>query len=130
MNPVVFTDANVPTYAAVRDHPCKEPCARILRALADDPQAFVTNSEALQEMMHRYRTSGRWTQGREVVRTFVEAMSGRVEPVHAVDIALAGELADRDPGVSARNLVHAAVMQLLGVGRIFLADTDFDRLEP
>ena len=32
-------------------------------------------------------------------------------------------------GVSARDLVHTAVMQRLGVERIVSADTDFDRLE-
>ena len=129
MNPVVFIDANVPIYAAGRDHPYKEPCARILRVLADAPQSFVTNSEVLQEIMYRYLASGRWTLGREVVRTFAEAMSGRIEPVHGEDVILATELADRHPGVSARDLVHAAVMQRLGVSRIISADTDFDRLE-
>ena len=129
MNPAVFIDANVPIYAAGRDHPYKEPCARILRVLADDPQYFVTNSEVLQEIMHRYLASGRWTLGREVVRAFAEAMRGRIEPVYGEDITLATELADRHPGVSARDLVHAAVMQRLGVSRIISADTDFDRLE-
>ena len=43
---------------------------------------FVTDSEVLQEMMHRYLASGRWTLGREVVRAFAEAMRGRIEPVH------------------------------------------------
>ena len=129
MNPVVFIDANVPIYAAGREHPYKEPCARILRVLADAPQSFVTNSEVLQEIMHRYLASGRWTLGREVVRAFAEAMHGRVEPVHGEDVILATELADRHPGVSARDLVHAAVMRRLGVSRIISADTDFDRLE-
>lgn len=128
MNPVVFIDANVPIYAAGRDHPYKEPCARILGILADDPQYFVTDSEVLQEMMHRYLASGRWTLGREVVWSFSEVMSGRIEPVHGEDVILATELADRYPGVSARDLVHAAVMQRLGVSRIISADTDFDRL--
>lgn len=129
MNPVVFIDANVPIYAAGRDHPYKEPCARILRVLADAPQSFVTNSEVLQEIMYRYLASGRWTLGREVVRAFAEAMRGRIEPVHGEDVILATELADRHPGVSARDLVHAVVMQRLGVSRIISADTDFDRLE-
>ena len=129
MNPVVFIDANVPIYAAGREHSYKEPCARILRVLADAPQSFVTNSEVLQEMMHRYLASGRWTLGREVVRAFAEAMRGRIEPVHGEDVILATELADRHPGVSARDLVHAAVMQRLGVSRVISADTDFDRLE-
>ncbi len=129
MNPVVFIDANVPIYAAGRDHPYKEPCARILRVLADAPQYFVTNSEVLQEIMHRYLVSRRWTLGREVVQAFAEAMHGHIESVHAEDITLATELADRYPGLNARDLVHASVMQRLGVDRIISADTDFDRLE-
>ena len=129
MNPVVFIDANIPIYAAGRDHPYKEPCARILRVLADAPQYFVTNSEVLQEIMHRYLVSRRWTLGREVVRVLAEAMHGRIEPVHGEDVILATELADRHPRVSARDLVHAAVMQRLGVSRIISADTDFDCLE-
>ena len=129
MNPAVFIDANVPIYAAGREHPYKQPCARILRILADDPQSFVTDSEVLQEIMHRYLSSGRWTLGREVVQEFAEAMRGRIEPVRAEDVILASELADRHPGVSARDLVHAAVMQRLGVERIISADTDFDRME-
>ena len=129
MNQAVFIDANVPIYAAGTDHPYKEPCAQILRILADNPQSFLTDSEVLQEMMHRYLASGRWALGREVVRAFAEAMGGRIEPVHAEDVSLAAELADRHLDVSARDLVHAAVMQRLGAGRIISADADFDRLE-
>ena len=79
--------------------------------------------------MHRYLSSGRWTLGREVVRAFAEVLRGRIEPVHSEDIILASELADRHPEISARDLVHAAVMQRLGVDRIISADADFDRLE-
>jgi predicted nucleic acid-binding protein len=129
MNPAVFIDANVPIYAAGREHSYKQPCARILRTVADNPQLFVTNAEVLQELLHRYLASERWTLGREVVRAFAEAMRGRIEPVHAEDVTLAAELADRHPGVSARDLVHSAVMQRLGAERIISADTDFDRLE-
>ena len=128
MIPAVFIDANVPIYAAGGDHPYKEPCARILRILADDPQPFVTDSEVLQELMHRYLASGRWTLGREVVRAFAKAMRGRIQAVHAEDVTLAAELADRHPEVSTRDLVHAAVMQRLGVERIISADTDFERI--
>ncbi len=129
MSPAVFIDANVPIYAAGGDHPYKEPCARILRMAAEEPQPFVTDSEVLQELMHRYLALGRWELGRDVLRAFAEAMQGRIEPVHAEDVLLAAELADRHPGVSARDLVHAAVMQRLGTGRIISADTDFDSLE-
>ena len=63
------------------------------------------------------------------MRAFAEAMSGRIEPVYGEDVTRAAGLADRHPGVSARDLVHKAVMQRLGAERIISADTDFDRLE-
>ncbi len=129
MTPAVFIDANVPIYAAGGDHPLKEPCARILRSVAEDPKPFLTDSEVLQELLHRYLALGRWELGREVVRAFAEAMHGRIEAVHAEDVLAASGLADRHPGVSARDLVHAAVMQRMGVGRIISSDTDFDRME-
>ena len=129
MSPAVFIDANVPIYAAGGRHPYKEPCARILRKVAETPQPFVTNSEVLQQLMHRYLASGRWGLGFEVLKAFAEALHGRIEPVLAEDILVAAELAGRHSGVSARDLVHAAVMQRLGVSRIISADTDFDRLD-
>ena len=128
MSPAVFVDANVPIYAAGGDHLYKEPCSHILRMVAKEPQPFVTDSEVLQELMHRYLASGRWVLGREVIRAFAEAMDGRIEPVLAEDILSASELADHHRHVSARDLVHAAVMQRLGTSRIVSADTDFDHL--
>lgn len=128
MSPAVFIDANVPIYAAGREHPIKEPCARILMMAAEHPRSFVTDAEILQELLHRYLASGRWALGREVVQAFVEVMHGRVEPVYANDVDAAAKLADRHPDVSARDLVHAAVMERLGANRIISADTDFDRL--
>ena len=128
MSPAVFIDANVPIYAAGGAHPYKGPCSRVLRLAAAEPQAFVTDSEVLQELMHRYLASSRWLQGRAVLHAFAEVMDGRVEPVHAEDVLSASRLAARHSGVSARDLVHAAVMQRLGAGRIISADTDFDSL--
>ena len=129
MNPAVFIDANIPIYAAGRDHPYKEPCSRILLMAAQEPMAFVTDSEVLQELLHRYLASGRWALGREVVQALAEIMQGVIEPVRAEDVMRAVELADRHTGVSARDLVHAAVMHRLGSDRIISADTDFERLD-
>ncbi len=129
MNPAVFIDANIPIYAAGRDHPYKEPCSRILRMVVHEPEAFVTDSEVLQELLHRYLALGRWALGREVVQALAEIMQGLIEPVHAEDVMRAIGLADRYTGVSARDLVHAAVMHRLGSDHIISADTDFERLE-
>ena len=65
MSPAVFIDANVPIYAAGGDHPIQGghvPAFSVWRQA--DPQPFVTDSEVLQELMHRYLASGRWALGR------------------------------------------------------------------
>ena len=129
MSPAVFIDANVPIYAAGRDHPYTEPCSRILRMAGDDPQAFVTDAEVLQELVHLYLSSRRWALGREVALDFAGAMQGRIEPVLADDIIWAMYLADSNPEVSSRDLLHASVMRRLGSSRIISADADFDLLE-
>ena len=115
MSPAAFIDANIPIYAAGREHPYKSPCADILRMVAENPQAFITDAEVLQELVHRYLAQRRWALGQEVLRTFALAMLDRIEPVYAADIRMAAELADRHTGISARDLVHAAVMQRLGI---------------
>ena len=129
MNPTVFIDANVPIYAAGVDHPFKKPCARILRSVAEDPRPFITDSEVLQELLHRYLALGRWELGREVLRTFAAIMHGRIEPILAEDVLTASELADRHARVSARDLVHAGAMRRMGIGSIISADIDFDSIE-
>ena len=128
MSPAAFIDAYVPIYAAGRDHPYKAPCGRILSMVADRPEAFNTNAEVLQELMNRYLATGRWTLGREVVSSFAELMWGRIEPVYPQDVLLAAEMANDHQGVSARDLVHAAVTHRLNMSQIISADGDFDQV--
>jgi uncharacterized protein len=127
MSPAAFLDANVPIYAAGRPHPLKEPCAQILLLVAQYPQAFVTDAEVLQELLHRYLALRLWSQGRMAFRHFAEMMRERVEAVHGADIERAAELADSDPELGARDLLHLAVMERLQVRRIISADRGFDR---
>ncbi len=128
MSPAAFIDANVPIYAADWAHPYKVPCAKSLGLVAETPISFVTDAEVLQELVHRYLAQDRWELGREVLRAFALVMQDRIEPVYAKDILAAADLADRHPGSSARDLVHAAVMLRLEVEQVVSADTDFDRL--
>ena len=114
-DPAAFIDANVPIYASGREHPNKEPCAQILTMVAERPLSFVTDVEVLQELLHRYLALRRWILGGRVLRAFAEVMQDRIEPVYEDDIHVAGSLADSHPEVSARDLVHTAVMQRLGV---------------
>ena len=128
MSPAAFIDANILIYASGREHPQKEPCVRVLAMATERPLPFVTSSEVIQEILHRYRAQGRWALGREVIHSFAHMMHGRIEPVYAEDVLLAARLADSYQGISSRDLVHAAVMQRMGIDRIISADTGFDRL--
>ena len=136
MPPATFIDANVPIYAAGREHPYREPCIRVLAAVNDNPEGFVTNAEVFQEIMHHYRRTERWDAGQAVVESFAAMMRGRVAPVTIDDVLAAGRLARRHYGLSTRDLLHLAVMHRLGVAHIVTADADFDsvpgiiRLDP
>ena len=128
MSPAAFIDANVPIYAAGRAHPLKDPCIQVLLLAAEHPQAFVTDAEVLQELLHRYLSLRIWPQGREAFLRFSELMEERVEAVQAADVQQAADLADSHGELGGRDLLHAAVMHRLGVGRIISADTGFDQL--
>lgn len=123
----VFIDANVPMYAAGREHPLKAPCLRILEAAATGRVAAVTDAEVLQEILHRYASIGHRDKGAEVAELFLQVVRD-VLPVTREDMVQAISLYRRCPEVQARDAVHAAVMQNNGVMMIITADRHFDRL--
>ena len=128
MPPDTFIDANVPIYAAGREHPYREPCIRVLAAVNDNPEAFVTDAEVFQEIMHHYLRTERRDAGQAVVENFAAMMHSRVSPVSIDDVLAAGQLAKEHQGLSSRDLLHLAVMHRLGVTRIVTADADFGRV--
>ncbi len=128
-NPVLFIDTNIPIYAAGREHRYKRSCQRIIMLAAERPQNFVTSSAVLQEIIHYYLATQRWSEGRGIFRDFVTTLNGRIEPVQPDDVTMAAQLVDQSLGVNAQDLVHAGVMLRLGVGHIITADKDFERID-
>ena len=128
MTSVAFVDSNIPIYAAGREHEYNEPCARIIRAIASNPTHFMTDAEALQELMHHYRRTNRWTIGREIFRRFETLLQGRIEPTYHEDVRQAARMADEGYQSSSRDLVHASVMRRCGTSLCISADKDFDRI--
>jgi predicted nucleic acid-binding protein len=128
MSPAAFIDANVPIYAAGRPHPLKAHCVDVLALAAEHPERFITDAEVLQELLHRYLAPERWQAGAPVLAAFASLMAGRTEPVIAQDVMAAAKLAGEAPGVSARDVLHAAVMVRVGCHRVISADRDFDRI--
>lgn len=128
MTSVAFIDANIPIYAAGREHPYREPCARIIRAIANNPAHFITDAEVLQELMHHYRRTNRWATGGEVFRRFETLLQSRIEPTYPEDVSQAVRMAEDGHRSNSRDLVHASVMRRYGTNICISADTDFDRI--
>lgn len=124
----IFVDTNIVIYAVGRDHVFKKPSQKILTLASLHAAAFFTDSEMLQELLHRYLRLHVWQEGRQILRHFADLMRGRIEPVGAQDVEEAASLADRHGGGGDRNLVHAAVMRRMGADEIVSADRDFDLL--
>lgn len=121
----IFLDTNVPIYAAGRPHPLKQPCADILTLVAQHPEAFFTDAEVFQELLHRYLALNLWAAAHAVFEQFAILMRGRVEAVQLSDVEQAASLARRFTGLSARDLLHASVMGRVGATRIVTADRGF-----
>ena len=115
-------------YAVGAEHPLKGPCGRILILIAEHPSMFITDAEVLQELIHRYLAQRRWADGQAVFRRFAVLMRDRVESIRGSDVEQAAALADSYPELAPRDLLHAAVMQRLGVQQITSADAGFDHI--
>jgi predicted nucleic acid-binding protein len=126
---VSFVDTNVPIYAAGKPHSLKAPGSEVLELIARQPDAFVTDAEVLQELVHRYVSLKLWPDpGLTVVESFGVLMRGRVERVGARDVLTAARSATDFPRLSARDLLHLAVARRVGSDAIVTADRDFDKL--
>ncbi len=89
----------------------------------------MTSVEVLQELLHRYVTAARWPRARVAFDDFNQLMSGRLEAIHPDDLDGAAELADAyHAELSARDLLHLAVMRRIGCEHIVTADTAFSGL--
>lgn len=116
-------------YAGGAEGPFRAPCRVILGLAQRVASQFVTDAEVLQEIIHRYTAIQRWPLGRELFEEFATLMAGRIQSVHAIDVIVAAEFADRYSGLSARDCLHAAVMQRIGVKRIASTDGRFEQVD-
>lgn len=124
-----FLDTNVQIYAAGRPHLLQQPCVEVLEMTIDHPDAFFTDAEVFQELLHRYSAIRAWEPlGKESFESFGEVMDGRVEPIYLADVERAASLKAAHPGLDARDLLHVAVMQRVGAAQMISTDTGFDQV--
>ena len=132
---MILIDANILMYAAGAPHRYKQPSARLLQRIADGDVDALIDAELLQEILHRYRAIGRWTDGR-LVYDFARQIFPTVLPITADVMDRARELLDVHDGMMARDALHAAVVLTEGLAAICSYDRDFDgivglrRIEP
>lgn len=124
---MILVDANVPMYAAGAPHPFKAPAVRFLERVADGEVEGVVDAEVLQEILHRYRVLGRWTDGRRVF-DLTRTIFPLVLPVTAEVMDGARAILDRHAGLMARDALHAAVVRVNGLDGICSFDRDFDQV--
>ena len=124
---MIFVDSNVPMYLVGSAHPHKADAQRLLEAAVAAGDRLVTSAEVLQEILHRYCAIGR----RDGIQPAFAALLGvtdEVLPVTQADVEAARDLllGHPPPPLSARDALHAAVMQRHRVRRVMSFDAGFD----
>jgi predicted nucleic acid-binding protein len=122
---MIFVDSNIPMYLVGGPHPHKVDSQRLLEAAVAAGERLVTDAEVLQEILHRYAAIGR----REAIQPAFDALLGVVDevfPISAADVERAKTIVLGRLRLSARDALHAAVMEHQRVRRILTFDGGFD----
>ncbi len=124
---MILVDSNVLMYAAGAPHQHKTPSVAFLQAVADGDIDATIDAEVLQEILHRYRSIGRWTDGRRVF-DLARDLFPMVIPITAEVMDRARLLLDRHDRVWARDALHASVVLTHRLDGLVSYDRDFDAI--
>lgn len=122
---MILVDSNIPMYLVGAPHPRKSDAQRLLEKLVNDRERLVTDTEVLQEILHRYVAINR----RDAIQPAFDALLGIVDDVLDVNKAAAErakEIVLGNKRLSARDALHLAVMEHNGIDRILSFDSGFD----
>jgi predicted nucleic acid-binding protein len=112
-------------YLVGAPHAHKSDARRLLEKVVSERQSLVTDTEVLQEILHRYVAIDR----RDAIQPAFDALIGIVDQVLAVDRSIAERAKQIVLGyrqLSARDAVHIAVMEHHGIEQIMTFDSGFD----
>ena len=125
---MIFVDSNFPMYLVGASHPNKDTARRLLERCITDGQRLVADAEVLQEILHRYVAINR----RDAIQPAFDALLRVVDhvyPVGADDVERAKSLLLGVSPLSARDALHAAIMQRYEIDSILSFDAGFDSVE-
>ena len=122
---MIFIDSNIPMYLVGAAHPHKADARRQLEAAIAAGERLVTDAEVLQEILHRYVAIDR----RDAIQPAFDALLGIVDEVFSItadDAQRAKSIVLGRRKLSARDALHAAIMEREGITRIMSFDSGFD----
>ena len=122
---MIFVDSNIPMYLIGAAHRHKTDAQRLLEKLLSERERLVTDTEVLQEILHRYVAIGR----RDAIQPAFEALLGVVDQVLPIELAAvqrAKAIVLGSRQLSARDALHLAVMEQYAIARILSFDAGFD----
>ncbi|HLE85851.1 MAG TPA: type II toxin-antitoxin system VapC family toxin [Thermoanaerobaculia bacterium] len=124
---MIFIDSNIPMYIIGADHPLKGPARRLLERAISQRERLVTDAEVYQEVLHRYSAINR----REAIPAAFDLLDRAVDevlPIEPRDVYRAKDLLLSSRKLSARDALHAAVMEHHKIRRLMSFDTGYDGL--
>ena len=133
---MILIDANIFMYAAGRESPQRIPCLRFLERLVEGkgPEA-CTDTEVLQEILHRYRSLKVPELGFRLFDA-VTQLGIPILPVSESAMVEARRLLSEHSSLSTRDGVHLGVMWEQRIEKVLTYDRGFsevpwaDRIEP
>lgn len=122
-------DANIFMYAAGKEHPNKRASLKFLSSLASPKigRGYCTNAEVVQEIFHRYQSINRFAVATTILETIL-ALQIEILPIEYEDLIYCHKLMKGSKGLSARDAIHAAVIERRQVEAIVSFDKDFDKI--
>lgn len=120
-----FLDANIIMYALGKEHSLRNPCRKSLEMIKEGKIIVVTNTEVLQEILHRYYSIG-MPRIAEEAYSAVKTLCVEIYSVTLVELEKAMKLLKEFPSISSRDAIHAATMLNNGIEKILSTDPHFD----
>ena len=120
-------DTNVFVYAQGRPHLYYEPCRALVDKLGDDSSGYTIDTELLREILHVYSVRGERLLAFSTFDRLLVLFSNPI-PITREVMVMARHLLERYPALSARDAIHAAVVQTQGLEGIVTTDQVFHQI--
>lgn len=121
---MIVLDTTVLVYAKGADHPFRDPCRKLVSAIADGAIEATTSVEAIQEFVHvRARRRGR-EDAASIGRDYTELLSPLLD-VTREDLRAGLAIFERSERLGAFDAVLAAAAIAKGAAALVSADDDF-----